>query len=186
MNKKVLKASIISIGVLLLILYLCKIFFTKEYAMVVQNDRFVEFGAFVDSHKWLRFILSVVTSFIAYWLFLCASCHKKYLSLLECLYILGMISIYRLVGLWDYNLSSSIMYVSFPVLLLLCKADMKYGAMVYTFHILAQTLSVSIRGLLIYLISVNYITVFFLSVETYLWLILFYFIGQFNNIKKEE
>ena len=186
MNKKVLKASIISIGVLLLILYFCKIFFTKEYAMVVQNDRFVEFGVFVDANKWLRFVLSIVTSFIVYWLFLCGSLHKRYLNWKECLMIIGAIAIYRLIGLVDEAFALNITTIVFPLLLVVCKADCKFGAIIYSFHTIAQALSLSIRGLAKYLLKVNYITIFFLGFECYLWLLLFYCLGQYNNTKKEE
>lgn len=183
MNKKVLRVSIFTIGVLLFVLYIFKWIFTKEYALVIQNDKFIAFGNFVDAHHWLRVVLSVITSFVIYWLFLCASLHKWRLNWRECLYVLGAIILCRVFSYIDVNVSTNLSYVVFPILLILCKADMKYGAIIYSFHIMAQALSLSVRGLLNYLFAVNYITILFLGIESYLWLLLFYFIGQ--NNKKE-
>lgn len=66
MNKKVLKVMIVLVVIFLLALYVLKIFFPQEFVMVVENDKLVSIGYYVDNHLWLHIILGIITSFITY------------------------------------------------------------------------------------------------------------------------
>lgn len=85
MNKKVLKVMIVLVITFLLALYVLKIFFPQEFVMVVENDKLVMIGDYIDNHLWLYITISVITNFITYWLYLCAVTRKWRLNWKEIL-----------------------------------------------------------------------------------------------------
>ena len=165
-------------------MYVLKIFFPQEFMMSIQNERTIEIGTFIDSHVWLNYLCSGITSFIVYWLFCCAVSKKLYLNIKETIIIILTVIIIRLVGVFDNNMASILMWTSFMFLTALCKGDLKIGAFVFTTHSILQGLSINIRNLPMYLTSINSIISILMVMECYLWLVLMYII--FNYKKKEN
>jgi hypothetical protein len=182
-NKKIYISMLVLAISFLVAMYVLKIFFPQEFMLAIQNERIIMVGEFINSHLWLRYICYLVTSFFTYWLFCCACCHKLKLKWNECLYILIAIICIAVVELFDFNISTHLSIASFLVLPALMGGDLKTTAVVYSIHGIAQCLMLGIRNLPMYLVSVNYLTIFFVGIETYLWLILFYIIF---NYKKEN
>ena len=185
MNKKVLNTMIILVAVFLTALYVLKIFFPQQFVMAVSSEGIKAVGQFVDDRIWLRYICAGITSFITYWLYCCACSNRYYLKWYECLYILGYVIINRVVNCFDTNIGTALSLCSFVLLPFLTKCQLKNCAIVYTFHVIAQSLSLTIRNLVAYLTTANYVTVLLLGIESYLWLTLFYFIFNQKNNKKE-
>lgn len=186
MNKKVFISMLVLTMVFLVGLYVAKIFFPAEFMMSIQSENAIKLGSFIDNRQWLFYIFLGITAFITYWLFLCACSHRYFLKWYECLYIVATVIVNRLVYLYvDANaLTTAISMASFWFLPALTKGKTKTTAIVFTVHILAQALSLNIRSLPMYLTTVNSITTFCLGFESYLWLILFYIIFNYN--KKEN
>ena len=184
MNRKVFSSMLVLCIVFLLFCYVLKIFFPEEFVLVVQNERLIQIGAFVDNHLLVRYICAAITSFITYWLFMCTCKQSWYLNWKECLAILGTIILIRLIGIIDGNISSHLNISAFFVLPLIFKHNLKIATVVYTVHGLAQVLSLSIRNLPMYMASMNYLTILVCTLETYIWLILFYIV--FNYSKGKE
>lgn len=183
MNKKVF-TSMLSLCVIFLCgLYIAKIFFPQEFIMVISNPQMIKIGNFVDTHIWTYYVMGVFTSFLTYWLYCCAICHKKYLNWKECLIILGVIGISILLSLYDVTLTSVFSVISMILLPYLFKGDMKYMSIVFSTHYLAQALTLRIRNLPLYFVNVSNFILFLVTIEMYLWLVLFYIIGNYN--KKE-
>ena len=175
MNNKVIKVMKILTLCFLVSDYILKIFFPEQFMFFIQNEKFIMIGTFIDNHLWLRYICAAITAFITYWLFLCASSKRWYLNLKECLYVLITIIIIRVVSVFDNTLATALQLSSFLVLPAMCNCDLKLSAKIYTFHCIAQALSLGIRNLQIYLTNSNYVTVFLLTIECYFWLLLWYF-----------
>lgn len=185
-KKKIYISMLILTITFLLTMYVLKIFFPQEFVMAIENERIVSIGNFIDSHLWLRYLCSVFTSFLTYWLYCCACTHKLKLKWYECLYILITILLIRIISMYDSNLSTAIQFGSFIFLPALMKGNLQTTAIVATTHYIAQCLMLSIRNLPIYLTTMNYVTVFFMSIECYLWLTLFYIIFNYKKGEKNE
>lgn len=185
MNKKVFRVMLTLVITFLLGLYILKIFYPQQFMLSIQNETIVSIGKFIDDHIWLRYIIEAITAFILYWLYCCASAGKKYLKWYECLEILATIIIVRVVSIFDVNISTAISFASFVFLPALTGGNMRNTAIVCTTHFLAQTLSLSIRNLIMYLTDVNYLTTLIMGIECYLWLILFYGLFNYKGKNKE-
>lgn len=181
MNNKVIKVMKILTICFLIADYFLKMAFPEQFIFFIENEKFVLIGSFIDNHLWLRYICAAITSFITYWLFLCASSKRWYLNKKECLYILITIILIRVVSLFDSTMATALQLSSFLVLPSICNCDFRLSAKIYTFHCVAQALSLGIRNLQIYLTSANYVTVFFLTIECYFWLLLWYFDNNKNK-----
>lgn len=182
-NKKIYVSMLVLAISFLVAMYVLKIFFPQEFMLAIQNERIVTVGEFIDNHIWLRYLCALITSFATYWLYCCACCHRLKLKWYECLYILVTIIAVRVISMFDVNLSTAIQFASFIYLPALMKGYLGTTAIVSLVHYIAQCLMLSIRNLPMYLTTMNYVTVLFMGIETYLWLILFYIVF---NYKKES
>lgn len=64
--------------------------------------------------------------------------------------------------------------------------DNKKLAFVFTFHILCQYLSLSIRQLSTQVLCFNSLSCIIMTIECYFWLLMWYLWFNYNNIFKEE
>lgn len=184
MNKKVFISMLVLTITFLVGLYVLKIFFPNEFVMVIENEKLIVVGEFIDSHIILYYICCAITAFITYYLYCCACCGRIKLKWYEILEIIAVIVVVRLISLFDASLSNAIQLSSFLFLPYLMKGKLKNSAITYTIHCVAQALSLSIRNLPLYLTNVNFITTLLFGIESYLWLVLLCII--FNYRKKEE
>lgn len=182
MNRKVFISMLVLCISFLVGLYILKIFFPQEFMLNIQSENLIKIGTYIDNNLWLYYICCGITAFITYWLFMCACKRKLYLNWKEILIVVGFIVIIRLISLWDNEIATHISICSFFLIPLICKLDLKIATCVYAFHGFAQILSLKIRNLPMYLVNSNFITILFMTLECYLWLLLFYIIF---NYKKE-
>ena len=181
MNKKVLKVMIGLVIAFLVSDYILKFFFPEEFIMMIENERIVEIGAFIDARPWLLEICDIITAFITYWLYLCAVTQKTYLTFKESICVIAAIIISHIIYFIDPTLYAGVSVAFMIILPAISNARLRPVAIVFTIHSLAQKLATSIRGLPALLTNVNYATVFLMILECYFWLLLFYLI---YNIKE--
>ena len=67
-------------GIILVALYFTKLLFPKFIVGIAEIPSIVEIGNFIDSHKWLYCIVNGIISFFTMYLFTCACCKIKFLS----------------------------------------------------------------------------------------------------------
>lgn len=183
MNKKVLKTMIALVIVFLLACYILKIFFPEQFVLSVENEIIIAIGNYIDNNEWAYYLFGIFTSFLTYWLYLCAVCRKWYLNWWQCLIVLAVIGVSIGFTFIDVNLCSALNYSSLVILPFIFKAELKPVAIVFTIHIFAQFLTTSIRELPIYMINVNSLTLFLVAIETYFWLLLFYIYYNYKEKK---
>lgn len=183
MNKKVFKTMIALVVIFLIALYVLKIFFPEQFVMSIENETIITIGNYIDSNAWAYYLFGIATSFLTYWLYLCAVCKRWYLNWWQCLIVLAVIGASIGFNFIDVNLCSALNYSSFIFLPFIFKAELKPVAIVFTTHIFAQFLTLSIRNLPIYMNAVNSLIVNIVGFETYLWLFLFYI---YYNYKRKE
>lgn len=183
MNKKVLRTMITLVVVFLVALYVLKIFFPEQFVMAIQNEQFVKIGNFIDQRQWLTLVLTGITTFIVMYLYLCAVTKKWRLKLKEILFLIIIITITRLLSLYDLDFANGIMTISMFVFPAFMGANLKTTCSVYCCHYVAQLLSLKIRGLPLLLTNINSIIAIFMTFECYLWLLLFYIYNNYKEIK---
>ena len=184
MNKKVF-ITMISLSVAFLVLcYFLKFFFPQEFVMAVENKHIVEMAKFIDGNIVLYIIYGGLTSFITYWLYCCACCHRLYLKWYECLEILAVVIISRVLNYVDVNLMTAVSVCSFIFLPALMRGDLKTCAIVYTVHGINQCLTLTIRNVALYMQNMSTLTTTILAIDLYIWLAIFY--ALFNYKSKKE
>lgn len=182
MNRKVFKAMIALVVIFLACLYVLKIFMPEQFVLSVENEVIITIGTYIDNNEWAYYLFGILTSFITYWLYLCAVCRRWYLKWYEILTVLVVIGGSIGLSLWDTNVYSAYSVITFIVLPVIFKSDLKTVATVFTIHSLSQTMSLTIRNLPMYITSPNSLTMFIMTFDCYLWLLLLYF---YYNYKKE-
>lgn len=184
MNRKVFKVMIALVVIFLTGLYVLKIFMPEQFVLSVENEIIITIGTYIENNAWAYYLFGILTSFITYWLYLCAVCRRWYLKWYEILTVLVVIGGSIGLSLWDTNIYSAYSVITFIVLPLLFKSDLKTVAVVFSIHSLSQTMSLTIRNLPLYMTTSNSLTVCMLGIESYFWLLLFYI--YFNYNKKED
>lgn len=174
MYKRIFKVMIALVIVFLVALYVLKIFFPEQFVMSVENEIIVAIGNYIDSNEWAYYLFGIFTSFLTYWLYLCAVCRKWYLNWWQCLIVLAVIGANIGLTFIDTNLYIALSYSSFVFLPMLFKANLKPIAIVFPIHLFSQALSLSIGNLPIYMTNVNSLTLFVANFECLFWLLLFY------------
>lgn len=183
MNKKVIKSMIVLVIIFLFSLYILKGFFPEQFIMIIENQKLVLVGQYVDNNLWLHIILACITSFVTYWLYFCAVCSKWYLNLKEIIIVLITIIITQILYSFEttYVLASGISFISMIIIPCISNAELKNVAVVFSVHYISQLLSTLIRSLPLLLTNINYATILLMGIESYFWLLLFYF---YFNMKK--
>ena len=184
MNKKVFVSMLTLCVTFLAGLYIAKIFFPQEFMMSIQNERIIKIGAYVDNHKLVYNIISIIPPFVIYFLYCCASSQRKFLSIKEIALILLVVISIRVLSNFDDTVATAIELSSFLFLPCICKGYFTKSAIIYSVHTLSQALSLSIRNLPIYLTNINFAIAICMTFECYLWLVLFYVIYNHKQIKE--
>lgn len=182
MNKKVIKAMLVLVVVFLVGLYVLKIFFPEQFVMAIENEKLIMIGNYIDSHTWAYYLFNIGISFVTYWLYFCATLKTWKLKWWQILVTLGVIGVSIGISFYDATLSSAFSLIAMLIIPLLFKGDAKYTLVVFSTHYLAQTLTLLIRQLPLYIQYVNSLVFFMLTLEMYFWLLLFYI---YPHIKKE-
>ena len=183
MNKKVFTSMLGLCVAFLLGLYFVKLLFPQQFVLSIENESVIAISKVIDKHKILYYIFGGITAFITYWLYCCACSHKLYLNWKECFVLLAVVVLVRLINFVDTNVATAVSTSAFFFLPVFVKADLKTCAIVYTVHVVNQGLTLSIRNLLTYATYLGALNIILLSIDMYLWLLLFYII--FNYKKKE-
>lgn len=182
MNKRVFVSMVVLVVAFLLGMYILKFFFPEQFLFAIENDTIIEIGNYIDSHAWAYYIVGIATSFLTYWLYLCAVCGKRKLSIKEMAIMLAVIGISIGISFIDEAAVSIVSYISLIALpVLFGSRNIKALAIVFGVHTLAQYLSLQIRDLPLFMEQTNTFIFLLMTAECYLWLILFYIIYNYKS-----
>lgn len=181
MNKKVWTAMLVLTVVFLCFLYVAKIFFPQDFVMCIENERLIQIGSFIDNHKWACYLFGTFTSFVTYWLYCCASCHKRVLNIKENLIILLVIIGSILLSFINNEMVGLYSVLSMLLLPILFKGNAKSAILIYCTHYTAQWLTLKIRNFPMYMTNINSLSLFATNLECIGWLILFYIVFNYNE-----
>ena len=182
MNKRVLRTMLALVVIFLGAVYVLKIFLPEQFVFIIENEQLITIGRYVDSNIWLYNIIAVITSFISYWLYLGAVLKKYVLHWKELIAVAVAIAVTHLLYEFDQGLYSAASIAFMLLIPMIFKAEYKPVAIVFSIHCISQNLSLTIRNIPSLLTNVNFASVFLLTAESYLWLLLFYL---YYNYKEE-
>lgn len=180
-------------GIILVACYIMKIFFPDFIVGVAEIPSIVSFGNYVDSHKWAYYITNGVLSFVTLFFYTCACCRIKTLRIVEVFILIGLIIISHLIEefavqhLVGYNF---ILYLLLPLIVEFIRktnrSEIFYSTCIcFVITTIAQSISLSIRNIPLYISFTNTATYFVLLIDLYIWTILLYlyynYKGEVNN-----
>lgn len=185
MNKSVLRTAIVIIVMMLFAEYILKLFIPEEFVLIINNPNLIKVGTYINNNLFLYYIVSSFFSYITYYLFTCACGRTKYLNLKLSLSIVPTIIVAHVVAYYVPTMSAQFLVCTMIVFAYLNKSNLKDFMLVFCVHTIAQSLSLEIRNLSFYVVSLDVLTCFMLTLECYLWLILFYVLNSYNIKEKE-
>lgn len=190
MNKRVIKVMIALTIVFLLAQYILKIFFPAEFVMSINETNLVSMGEYIDTHLWATLLMGIILGFTTDYLYFGAVCGKfklsKWLLLTMLIYNIAFTLCYNLLPqqliINHTNLITAIS-IAYMLITPLFFTNSIYGlAITYSVNCVAQNISLAIRNFTVLLTNVNSLTMLVFSMESYLWLLLLFWLF---NYKKE-
>lgn len=183
--------GLIIFGALLVTLYVTKLIFPEFVIGVAQIDVIVQFGNYVDTHKWAHYLFNGMLSLFGLYFYCCACCRLKKLNSKELLIIVVSILLYYIIEefvpsfLFVYN---NVLYILLPFLFVLLRKETNINVMYstsvcFTITSIAQVLSLYIRDISTLITYPNTATLFILLIDGYIWNLLLYF--YFNNKRRD-
>lgn len=183
MNKKVLWSMIILLWVFLIGFAVIKLFFADWFVAVVDNQRIIQIGNFIDTHLYARLLADVALSVLTLHFYLCA-CKKVWSLSLQWYAVVAVYAVaLNVCYLYIPYLAMSLDLIGLVLLPLLMCAERKQTIVIFILHQIAQPLTLIIRSAPLYLADTNYATQFVLVFDLYVWLTLYYL---YSNLYKEE
>lgn len=183
--------GLILFSLILIGLYIAKIFFPNFVVGVAQIPAIVKFGEYIDNNLWAYYLFNFVTSFIIYYFYCCACCRKKLLSWKDCLIVTVINIILFVIQRFvpeHYLTANFLSLIILPCVICVLdkRIEIKYfysTCIVFTVHTLAQLFSLLIRDISTLISYPNSATYFILLIDMYVWLILLYNYFNFKETK---
>ena len=183
MNRKVLLTMIVLLWVFLFAFMAIKLFLPNELMAVMENDKILQIGAFIDNNIVARLIADILLSVLVLHFYLCACKRAWKLSFKEYLIVVAYSIAVNACYLCNPYFAMAIDLIGLVLLPFLMKADTKQTVAIFILHQLAQPIALVIRSEPLYLASTDYATQLILMFDVYIWLILYYL---YSNFYKEE
>lgn len=185
MNKSVLRTMIILCWVFLALYAILKLVpqFASKFVIVVNNEKIVKAGQFIDSRVWLQQIVYGLTTLLTYHFYLCACVKKWHLSWKQYLVLIAIIVATNTI---KYYISSLCLIINVLVMVILpfaLKGDYRTFIIIFVTHYLGQLAISFIRGAEISLVDLNTVSTFICCLDAYVWLLLYYL---YANLYKEK
>ena len=185
MNKNVLRTMIILCWVFLALYAILKLVpqLASKFVIVVNNEKIVKAGQFIDSRVWLQQMVYGLTTLLTYHFYLCACVKKWHLSWKQYLVLIAIIVATNTI---KYYISSLCLIINVLVMVILpfaLKGDYRTFIIIFVTHYLGQLAISFIRGAEISLVDLNTVSTFICGIDAYVWLILYYL---YANLYKEK
>lgn len=172
MNLKVARTMLILCIIYIVGFYILKFAFPQYLLLTITDPTILKFGEFLGSSKWYLYTAQTITTFLTFYLFVCASRGSFKLKWYELLYIImasigcKLVSIYAI----DYyvHISTACMFL----LAAICKGKLLYASVSFVIHGLLSQFLFTIRGFETVISRINYASGLVLSIEGWVWLVL--------------
>lgn len=184
--------GLILFGVLLVVFYILKIFFPEFIIGVAELPSIVEFGNYVDTHKWAYYLFNGSISFLGCYLICCTVCRTYKLNIYQTLIcLLAIILLFIVQNILPYlyvEFNYSIMLLTPAVCVKLNKSELSkaFYPLVFTLliHWMAQAITIKIRDISLMVSYPNSATFTILVIDAFIWLVLLYMYFNYKGDNK--
>lgn len=173
MNIKIARTMLILCAIYLVGFYVLKFAFPEQLLLTITGPKILYVGEFIESSIVYLNIYYFISTFVTFYLFVSASKGSFKAKWYELLYIAVADALYILVTdlLPDLSIHTSISLMF--LLVLLCKGQLKYAVPTFIVHGYFSEFLFAIRGLEYFILEINIASGIVLSLEGYVWLVLF-------------
>lgn len=183
--------GLILFGAILIAFYIAKIFFPEFIVGVAEIPQIVKIGNYIDNHKWAYYIFDSILSFVGAYLYCGASCRTSRLSLKSILVIITSIILLKFVSTflpYQYTATNYAIFGFLPFLICLVEKCINKNTFISTsvcvfVDIMAQSISMAIRDIVLMTTHLNSITFLILLIDTWILRTLLFL---FFNYKEKE
>lgn len=172
MNIKIARTMLSLFIAYILGFYLLKFIFPEQLLFVITDPNILAFGDFIQSKTTYLHIYQVVSSYLTFYLFVCASRAKFKLKWQEALYILAGVVICKAVNMFAQEFYVHTSTCVMLILAWLCKGKLGYTVTSFTIHGTLSQFLFSIRGFDTIIYKINIASGFVLSLEGFAWLLI--------------
>lgn len=173
MNIKIARTMLVLCGLYIVGFYILKFVFPDKLLLAITDPNILHFGEFIESSPIYLNIYYFLSTFITFYLFSCASRGSFKAKWYELLIIAILDIIYILVTDYLPELSIHTSVSIIFLLALICKGQLKYIVPTFIVHGYFSQFLFSIRGFETFILKINIASGFVLSLECYVWLLLF-------------
>lgn len=184
MNIKIAKTLLILNIVYIVAFYIIKFIFPEFLLLQITDPNILKLGMFIESGIIWTILYYFLSSFLIFYLFVCASRGKFKITILELVYIIIATIISILVTRFLPELMVHTSTSLILLLMLLCKGKIGYGVPTFVVHGYLSQFLTSIRGFGTIIYSTNIASYLVLSLECYVWLFLFSLLFYLKENKK--
>lgn len=184
MNKKIAKTLLILIIVYLSAFYVIKFIYPQFLLEQLVDPNVLKLGTFVESNIYVLYAFRIITTFITFYLFVCASSGRFRLRLREFIFIIivSIISIVvtRFLPTLMTHTSTSLMLL----LVLICRGKKEYFIPVFIVHGYLSQFTFAIKGFETIIMNINAVNGIMLGIEGWVWLFIFSLVFYLKENRK--
>lgn len=185
--------GLIIFGAILILFYFIKLINPNFIIGIAEIPSVISFGQYVDSHKWAFHLFNFAIGFIGGYIYSCACCRKRKLSLKGVVVLVCVLVLLRLCNIFLPQQYTTINYVSLAIMpFIICLLDKNLSKetfistmVCFSIDILSQVLSKIIRDLPLLVGNINSATMTILLIDGIIWKCLLYCYFNNNENKKE-
>lgn len=153
--------------------YILKFIFPEHLLLAIADDNVLRVGKFIESSTTTLHLYQVLSSFLTFYLFVCASKGSFKLRKRDFWYILIAVVVCKAINmflpeLYVHSSTSAIFLLS-----LFCKGKLGYTTITFVTHGFLSQFLTQIRGFGSIVYKINIASGLVLSFECFIWLILF-------------
>lgn len=167
----------------LIALCIFKVFFPDAFAISVSNPRIILIGNFIDSHTWVEQGLLFLTSYFTFFFYLCACAQSWNLPAKSHIVLTAVTAVLCVIRFVSPSIGMIVDILAMVILPCLFHSTYDQFVVVFALHYVGQILLLLIRSKTVLLIGTDFASQFILSIDAYLWLVLYYL---YSNLYKEE
>ena len=183
MNKKVLRTMIFLCWGFLIAFAIMKILFADKLLVVINNERIIDIGNFIDARPWLQQIVYGLTTLLTYQFYLCACVKKWHLTVKQYVVLCIIIAATNTLKYYKQELSLIVNVLIMVILPFALKAEYKTFIIIFIAHYASQLIISYIRSEPLNLVAPNIVSQMTMMVDAYICLLLYYL---YSNLYKEN
>lgn len=153
--------------------YILKFIFPEYLLLAITDENVLKAGAFIESNETYILIHKLLSTFITLYLFACASKGSFALRKRDFIYIIGAVALSKIASSYLPNFYVHISTSCMFLVAWLCGGKISYTTITFVVHGFMSQMLFDIRGFGSIIFKINSASAIVLSLEGWVWLILF-------------